>query len=151
VGKAEKIGVEKVAEIPSGQGETVLLVEDEPAIIHMCQMMLERLGYQVLTSGKPSEALRLAENHPGGLHLLITDVVMPEMNGRQLADKLCGLFPGIKTLFMSGYTADVIAHQGVLEEGVNFIQKPFSFKDLSIKVRATLDKQELDSSPGNRR
>jgi two-component system, cell cycle sensor histidine kinase and response regulator CckA len=151
VGKAEKSGVEKVAEIPSGQGETVLLVEDEPAIIHMCQMMLERLGYQVLTSGKPSEALRLAENHPGGLHLLITDVVMPEMNGRELADKLYGLFPGIKILFMSGYTADVIAHQGVLEEGVNFIQKPFSFKDLSVKVRATLDKQELDSSSGNRR
>jgi len=151
VGKAEKSGVETVAEIPSSQGETVLLVEDEPAIIHMCQMMLERLGYQVLTSGKPSEALRLAQNHPGGLHLLITDVVMPEMNGRQLADQLCGLFPGIKTLFMSGYTADVIAHQGVLEEGVNFIQKPFSFKELSIKVRAALDKQGLDSSPGTRR
>jgi PAS domain S-box-containing protein len=141
VGKAEKIRVETVAEIPSSQGETVLLVEDEPAIIKMCQMMLERLGYQVLTTGNPSEALRLAGNHAGEIHLLITDVVMPEMNGRELADQLCTLFPDIKTLFMSGYTANVIAHRGVLEEGVNFIQKPFSIKDLSVKVRATLDQK----------
>ena len=141
VGEAEKVRRETVAEIPSGQGETVLLVEDEPAIIKMCQMMLERLGYQVLTTGKPSEALRLAGNHAGEIHLLITDVVMPEMNGRELADQLCTLFPDIKTLFMSGYTANVIAHRGVLEEGVNFIQKPFSIKDLSVKVRATLDQK----------
>jgi len=141
VGKAERIRVETVKEIPPSQGETVLLVEDEPAIIKMCQMMLERLGYQVLTTGKPSEALRLAGNHAGEIHLLITDVVMPEMNGRELADELCALFPDIKTLFMSGYTANVIAHRGVLEEGVNFIQKPFSINDLSVKVRTALDQK----------
>jgi PAS domain S-box-containing protein len=141
MGKAERISVETVAEIPKSQGETVLLVEDEPAIIKMCQMMLERLGYQVLTTGKPSDALRLAGNHAGEIHLLITDVVMPEMNGRELADQLCTLYPDIKTLFMSGYTTNVIAHRGVLEEGVNFIQKPFSIKDLSVKARATLDQK----------
>ncbi|MBE0584619.1 MAG: response regulator, partial [Desulfofustis sp.] len=150
VGEAEKLNVETITEIPSSSGETVLLVEDEPAIIRMCQLMLERLGYQVLTSGKPSEALRLAENHAGDVHLLLTDVVMPEMNGRELAGQLCSLFPEIKTLFMSGYTADVIAHQGVLEEGVNFIQKPFSIQDLSLKVRATLDQKEPDCTAVNR-
>ena len=139
VGAAEKSSVETVTEIPASRGETVLLVEDEPAIIQMCQQMLERLGYQVLTTGTPSEALRLAENHAGEIDLLLTDVVMPEMNGRDLANQLNFLYPDIKTLFISGYTADVIAHRGVLDEGVNFLQKPFSIKDLSIKVRATLD------------
>jgi FixJ family two-component response regulator len=94
--------------------------------------------------------LRLAEQHAGDVHLLITDVVMPEMNGRELADQLCGLFPEIKTLFMSGYTADVIAHQGVLEEGVNFIQKPFSIQDLSVKVRAALDQKEQGCTVASR-
>ncbi|MFO7714126.1 PAS domain S-box protein [Desulfosarcina sp.] len=141
VGEAEKTGTETVATIPSGQGEMVLLVEDEPAIMKMSQKMLERLGYQVLATGTPSEALRLAGNHAGEIHLLVTDVVMPEMNGRNLADQLCAQFPDIKTLFMSGYTANVIAHRGVLDEGVNFIQKPFSIKDLGIKVRATLDQK----------
>jgi PAS domain S-box-containing protein len=141
VGAAEKLSVETVTEIPASRGETVVLVEDEPAIIRMCQVMLERLGYQVLATGTPSEALRLAENHAGEIDLLITDVIMPEMNGRDLADRLYVLFPDLKTLFMSGYTANVIAHRGVLDEGVNFIQKPFSIKDLSVKVRATLDQK----------
>lgn len=141
VGKAEKIRAETVTEIPSSQGETVLLVEDEPAIIKMTQMMLERLGYQVLTTGKPSEALHLAGNHAGEIHLLITDVVMPEINGRELADQLCDLFPDIKTLFMSGYPTNVIAHRGVLEEGVNFIQKPFFIKELAAKVREVLGEE----------
>jgi PAS domain S-box-containing protein len=150
VGKPQETRVEKNAIIPSRRGETVLLVEDEPAIIRMCQLMLERLGYHVLTSEKPGRALRLAEQHAGDVHLLITDVVMPEMNGRELADQLCGLFPEIKTLFMSGYTADVIAHQGVLEEGVNFIQKPFSIQDLSVKVRAALDQKEQGCTVASR-
>jgi len=149
VGKAEAIRLETKAGIPSSHGETVLLVEDEPAIMRLCQLMLERLGYHVLTSGKPRKALRLAEDHPGDVHLLITDVVMPEMNGRELADQLCGLFPDIKILFMSGYTADVIAHQGVLKKGVNFIQKPFSIQDLSVKVRAALDQKEPDYTAAN--
>ena len=76
--------------------------------------------------------------HPGDIHLLVTDVVMPEMNGRDLARKILSLYPGIKRLFMSGYTADVIVHQGVLDEGVHFISKPFSVKGLADKVRETL-------------
>jgi YesN/AraC family two-component response regulator len=83
--------------------------------------------------------VRLAEEHPGDIHLLITDVVMPGMNGRDLADELRTFYPDIKILFMSGYTADVIAHRGVLEEDVQFIQKPFSMKDLGVKVREVLD------------
>jgi PAS domain S-box-containing protein len=126
-------------EPPQGQGEKVLLVEDEAAILSMGQVMLERMGYSVLTAGTPREAIRLAEAHPGRIHLLITDVVMPEMDGRELAARIRGVKPGIKYLFMSGYTANVIAHRGVLDEGVQFIQKPFSIQDLALKVRRALE------------
>jgi len=102
--------------------------------------MLESLGYTVLSADTPDNALRLAREYAGGIHLLITDVVMPGMNGRELAEQLHTLYPDIKTLFMSGYTADVIAHRGVLNDGVNFIQKPFSLQDLEVKVRAALAK-----------
>ena len=129
---------ERAAEIPLSRGETVLVVEDEPAILKMGKMMLEKLGYRVLAAGTPGEAIGLAEEHASEIHLLITDVVMPEMNGRDLAERLQSLYPGMKILFMSGYTADVIAHRGVLDEGVNFIQKPFSMKDLAVKVREAL-------------
>ena len=96
------------------------------------------MGYQVLAAGTPGEAIALAEEHEGEIHLAITDVVMPEMNGRHLAEWLQSLHPGMRILFMSGYTADVIAHRGVLEKGVNFIQKPFAIKDLAAKVRDVL-------------
>jgi CheY-like chemotaxis protein len=124
---------------PERGNETILLVEDEPAILAMTTKMLTRLGYRVLAASTPGEAIRLAEQHAGQLHMLMTDVVMPEMNGRDLAKRLLALYPGLKRLFMSGYTADVIAHQGVLDEGVNFIQKPFAMRDLSQMVRAALD------------
>ena len=127
------------AELPQGRGETVLLVEDEPAILDMGKVMLEQLGYTVLAAGTPGEAIRLAEEHAGEIHLLMTDVVMPEMNGRDLAERLLSLYPDLKCLFMSGYTANVIAHHGVLDEGVHFIQKPFSMQDLAAKVREVLD------------
>jgi two-component system sensor histidine kinase EvgS len=119
--------------------ETILLVEDEPMILQLSATMLNRLGYEVIAAGSPGEAIRLAEEHGGEIHLLMTDVVMPEMNGRDLARNLLSLYPDLKRLFMSGYTADIIAHHGVLDEGVNFIQKPFTFKDLSVKVREALD------------
>jgi CheY-like chemotaxis protein len=121
------------------RGETVLLVEDEPAILHMGEVMLKRLGYHVLTAGTPAKALLLAKEQARPIELLITDVVMPEMNGRQLSEQLQALCPGLKTLYMSGYTASVIARRGILEEGVNFIQKPYSPKDLGAKVRKVLD------------
>ncbi len=136
--QATDIMREKSAEIPLGRGETVLVVEDEPALLMMAKMMLEKVGYRVLTAGKPSEAIGLAEEHAREIHLVITDVVMPEMNGRELAERLQSLYPSMKILFMSGYTTDVIAHRGVLDEGVNFITKPFSMKDMAVKVQEAL-------------
>lgn len=120
-------------------GETVLLVEDEPALLRLSTVMLERLSYRVIAAATPGEALRLAREHPGEIQLLMTDVVMPQMNGRDLARNLQSQFPNLGTLFMSGYTADVIAHHGVLAEGVHFLQKPFSTSDLAVKVREALD------------
>ena len=127
-------GTETV-EAPRGKGETILLVEDEPAILNMGKRILERLGYRVLAAGTPNEALRLLREHDGAIALIITDVVMPEMNGRELADRAASIMPDIKCLFMSGYTADAIAHHGVLDPGVEFIPKPFTLKDLATKVR----------------
>jgi PAS domain S-box-containing protein len=123
----------------AGGTETILLVEDEPTILRMTRMMLERKGYSVLPAATPGEAIEIAGNHTDKIHLLMTDVVMPEMNGRDLAGQLIRLYPEIKLLFMSGYTADVIAHQGVLDEGVAFIQKPFSMAEMTEKVRKVLD------------
>ncbi len=118
--------------------ETILLVEDEPMILAMTMTMLELQGYKVLPAGSPGAAIRLAREHAGEIHLLMTDVVMPEMNGRDLARNLLSLYPNIKRLFMSGYTANVIAHHGVLDAGVHFIQKPFSLTDLAAKIKEVL-------------
>lgn len=135
-GRVEKEG----PATPAPQGhETILLVEDEPAILEMTTQMLEMNGYQVLAAGTPGQAMRLAREHAGEIHLLMTDIVMPEMNGRDLAKNLLSLYPELKRLFMSGYTADVIAHHGVLEDGVHFIQKPFTIKHLRAKVREALE------------
>ncbi len=127
------------AEISQDNCETVLLVEDEPELLSMGKMMLEKLGYDVLSADSPCKAMRLVEEHAGRIHLLLTDVVMPEMNGWELAEQLLAKKPGMKCLFMSGYTADVIANQGILKKNVQFIQKPFSMQDLAGKVRKTLD------------
>jgi len=129
--------VAEAATVASGD-ETILLVEDEPAIRDMTRIMLERLGYTVLTAGSPRAAIDLAEQHGGGIQLLLTDVVMPEMNGRALADRLFSLCPDLKCLFMSGYTADVIAQHGVLDESVIFIQKPFDKENLRAKVHEAM-------------
>jgi len=125
-------------DIRHGQGETILLVEDEAANMELGRLMLESFGYRVLAAGSPREAMRFADEHAGAIDLLMTDVVMPEMNGRELAGRLQSLYPGLKCLFMSGYTANVIVHNGVLEEGVNFLQKPYSRQVLAEKVRAAL-------------
>jgi DNA-binding response OmpR family regulator len=124
--------------IPRGH-ETILLVEDEPMILEMAAKMLGHQGYTILSAGKPEEAIRIAAEYAGHIDLLITDVVLPEMNGRDLAGKLTLLYPDLKLLFMSGYTANAISHQGVLEDGVQFLQKPFSMKNLAAKVREVLD------------
>ncbi|MEX2493846.1 MAG: PAS domain S-box protein [Nitrospirales bacterium] len=141
VGKAEqRKSIDSPQAISHGH-ETVLLVEDESQILTITTTMLEHHGYTVLAASTPSGAIRLAYDHPGEIHLLITDVVMPEMNGRKLAERLMPLHSTLKLLFMSGYTANVIAHQGVLDEGVHFIQKPFSMKDFATKVREVLDQK----------
>lgn len=125
-----------------GHGETVLLVEDEPAILELEKTILQRLGYDVIAVDSPGAALESTADSSMDIDLLITDVVMPEMNGRLLAEKLEERFPDIKVLYMSGYTANVIAHRGVLDEGVHFLQKPFMMGDLSAKVREILEDDE---------
>ncbi|MFH1156863.1 MAG: PAS domain S-box protein [Pseudomonadota bacterium] len=124
-----------------GQGETILVVEDEAVILKMTRTMLEKLGYTVLTAGTKNEAMGMVKTHSGEISLLITDVVMPEMNGRDLAQQLKLLEPDLNCLFMSGYTSDSIAHLGVLDKGVCFIQKPFSMIDLALKVNGALGKK----------
>ncbi len=123
---------------------TILLVEDELAHQTMTRSMLERQGYTVLSSSSPSEAIRLAREYRGRIDLVLTDVIMPEMNGRDLALTLASLRPGLRQLFMSGYTADVIAHHGVLDDGVSFIQKPFTMKELSNKVLESLAQPDAE-------
>ena len=125
---------------PAQRGrETILLVEDEPSVMEMTTIMLERQGYIVLPASTPEESISLARKYSGEIHLLVTDVVMPEMNGLELASSLLSFYPNIRCLFMSGYTSNVIAHHGVLNEGVFFIQKPFALKNLTTKVREVLN------------
>jgi two-component system, cell cycle sensor histidine kinase and response regulator CckA len=132
-------GRRQETERPAPRGhETILLVEDEPASLKMTKKMLETQGYTVVPAGTPGEAIRLAREHSGEIHLLMTDVVMPEMNGRDLARNLVSLSPRLKCLFSSGYMGNVIS-QGVLNEGMHFIQKPFSRRDLAAKIREALD------------
>jgi PAS domain S-box-containing protein len=123
---------------PLGHGETLLVVEDEATILTLNKVMLEQLGYVVLAAGSPEEALQLAKARRDDIRLLITDVIMPEMNGRDLSGLIATCCPGIKTLFMSGYTANVIAHRGVLDEGVCFLAKPFATRALAVKVHEML-------------
>ena len=130
----------EVAAVADVRGlETILLVEDEPAILSMTKVLLERQGYSVLAASTPGQAIQLAKEHADEIHLLMTDVVMPEMNGRELAKNLQDLYPGLQLLFMSGYTANVIDHHGVLDSDVCFIQKPFSMRDLASTIRKALD------------
>jgi len=140
--KTAQVPSKEAADKPRTGTETILLVEDDEAILNLSKMILERFGYTVIAAHTPVHAIHLVEDHPGDLHLLITDVVMPGMNGRELAEKIAAIRPNFKCLYMSGYTADVIGRQGILEEGVNFIQKPFGSADLAAKVRQVLDHLE---------
>ena len=101
-------------------------------------MFLTELGYSVLKAGTPGEGIRLAREHGVEIHLLMTDVITPEMNGRELARNITAIHPRLACLFMSGYPSDIIAHHDVLDDDVHFIQKPFSLKDLAAKVREAL-------------
>ena len=128
---------EEAGKRPTGT-ETILVVEDDEAILDLSKIILENLGYTVLAAQTPADAIRIVEDHPGDLHLLITDVVMPEMHGRELAEQIGAIRPNLKCLYMSGYTADVIAHRGILDEGLNFIQKPFLSYDFAARVKQVL-------------
>ncbi len=141
-GQAVDTHEEKTGELPPGRGETVLVVEDEISLLQLVSGILDSLGYTLLTAGTPGEAMRLAEEYTGEIHLLMTDVILPEMNGKDLAEQIKKTRPAMKCLFMSGYTADVVAHRGMLDEGVQFIPKPFSRRDLAAKIRTTLEKSD---------
>jgi two-component system, cell cycle sensor histidine kinase and response regulator CckA len=124
--------------LPRGT-ETILLVEDAQPILNLVNRMLENFGYRVVAASSPTEAIRLAAEHAGAIDLLLTDVVMPDMNGRDLAKKISGDRPEIKCLFMSGYMGSVIAELGMLEKDIHFIQKPFSVQTLAAKLREALN------------
>ena len=122
--------------------ETLLMVEDEAKVRSLARRYLNQLGYKVLVAGDGVDALRAHENHAGIISLVITDVVMPRMDGQELAKRLRARQPGLKVLFTSGYPNEVIADYGVLPEGEDFLQKPFTGADLASKVRELLDSEE---------
>jgi two-component system cell cycle sensor histidine kinase/response regulator CckA len=131
---------ERVLVAPASRGyETVLVVDDEPAVLTGTAALLARQGYTVLAAHTPREALRIAEEHTAKIDLLLTDVAMPEMNGRELAREIVSIHPITRCLYMSGYSSDVIERRGMLGAGVSFIGKPFTLRDLAVKVRQVLD------------
>jgi len=135
-------GGEPMAKTIEHGSETVLLVEDEASILRLGTAVLEKFGYKVLAASTPGQAISMAEQCDGTIHILVTDVVMPEMNGKELKKRIEKTRPRIKVLFMSGYTDDVIVHRGILDGDVNFLQKPFSVNSLADMVRKVLDQQD---------
>jgi CheY-like chemotaxis protein len=119
--------------------ETILLTEDAPALRGTARQILERYGYTVLVAPNGTEALTLAESCRGLIHLLLTDVVMPGMSGRELAERFTAQRPEAKVLYMSGYTDDAVVRHGVLRPGIAYLQKPFTPESLAHKVREVLD------------
>jgi CheY-like chemotaxis protein len=128
--------------VPSGRSETVLLVEDEPMVRRLSREILEMHGYHVLEAMQGDEALRICEQHEGPIHVLLTDVVMPRMSGRELAERVRVLRPDTRILFMSGYTDDAVVRHGIFDEDIPFLQKPFTADVLALKVRAVLGQEE---------
>jgi DNA-binding NtrC family response regulator len=137
----DKVEKEKLAEeaLPEFHPAKVLLVEDDDMVRRMTAAILNKIGYSVLIAETPSEALAMFKKEDTPIDLLITDVVMPQMSGMELNDKIKAIRPGIKVLFMSGYTENVIVRQGVLKEDVHFVQKPFSLNDFARKVREAIE------------
>lgn len=120
--------------------ETILLVEDEERLLHLIQRLLIHQGYTVLVASTAEDAVSVAHAHHTEIRLLLTDVVMPSMNGRELSERIQEIVPGVRVLYMSGYAGDVIGSVGVLESAHDFIAKPFSVMDLTAKIRNVLDK-----------
>jgi signal transduction histidine kinase/ActR/RegA family two-component response regulator len=132
-----KPSVAPAPSVPHGS-ETILLVEDEAQILNLGRRILTQHGYRVWVARTPEEAIAIASQHPHQIDLLITDVVMPGMNGRELSQRIAAHQPGLRRVFMSGYTSNVIVHHGVLDDGVEFLQKPFTIQTLTDKIRAVL-------------
>ena len=139
--KAHRVeaGGKPEAEISIQGTETILVVDDENVVLNLCAHILQVLGYTPLMAKSPQEAMCLFEKHAQDIQLLLTDVVLPEMTGRDLAQRLVSVKPGLKCLYMSGYAPHIIAPRGVLEKGIHFIPKPISMKDLGVAVRQVLD------------
>jgi two-component system, cell cycle sensor histidine kinase and response regulator CckA len=136
--QAEQVIQEKPDANISCGTETVLIVEDETSVRELALRILRHLGYNVLSASNGGEALILTEKHRETIDLLMTDVVMPGMNGRELAERLLRIQPGMKVLFTSGYTENVIVHHGIVEDNLNFIGKPYSMQALALKIREVL-------------
>ena len=130
-----------LAVAPRRGTETILLVEDAVALLRAAGAILSSFGYKVLAANRPGAALRAAEEHEGPIHLLVTDVVMPEMNGRVLANRLAAIRPALKRLYISGYADEATGPRGIIEEEAPFLAKPFTADALARKVRAVLDGQ----------
>jgi len=128
----------RTATLPVGN-ETVLLVEDDEGVRRLAIRILERLGYTVVAATDGFDALARLSRHDGEVHLLMTDVVMPGMNGRELSARVAETHPHVKVLFASGYTENIIVHHGVVEENLSFIAKPYTMQALAHKVRQVLD------------
>lgn len=137
-----EMSLEPSTSFPRGN-ETVLLVEDDKSNLEITQLLLEESGYTVISSESPFDACKLFEQHAGEIGLLLSDVIMPELNGKDLYDHIRTINPDIKVLFMSGYTDDVITNRGVLPEGINFIHKPFTILQLAKKIRGVFDGEEI--------
>jgi CheY-like chemotaxis protein len=133
-----QISTAGAGELPQGK-ETILLVEDEAMVRALTGENLRECGYEVLEAANGEEALSICGQHDGAIDLMLTDVVMPLMSGRELADRIVEMCPGIRVLYMSGYTDDAIVHHGVLEPGTAFLEKPFTLQGLAKKVREVLD------------
>ncbi|MEI6521819.1 MAG: response regulator [bacterium] len=119
--------------------KTILLVEDEKAILTTLKILLEKKGFTVLGANTPGLAIRIACEYDGEIHLLISDVEMPEMNGCEMYKNLHKLYPDMKSIFMSGYNANIVSHHGITAEDTHFLQKPFSSDELAIKVKCALN------------
>lgn len=137
--QVKKAGVE--GDLPRGN-ETILVVEDEEEVKKVAVRILRNQGYKVLEASQGLDAFLICGEHKGPIHLFLTDVVMPKMGGRELADRIKSIRPEIKVLYMSGYTDNVIVHHGILEEGINYIQKPFTVEDLARKVWEVLNRPD---------
>jgi DNA-binding response OmpR family regulator len=133
---------ERVVKEASPRGnETILVVEDDEVVRKLAVRILREQGYRVLEASQGVDAFLICEEHKGPIHLLVTDVVMPKMSGRELAERIKSIRQEVKVLYMSGYPDDTIAHHGILNEGMNYIQKPFKMNGLAQKVRGVLDKK----------